>query len=409
MRDTELYRQLLGLAAPWSVAKVELNTAGGRVDVWVEHKAKARFACPQCRKQAPLHDHAAERTWRHLDTCQFQTLIHARAPRVRCPEHGVLQVELPWAEPHGRFTCLMERLIIDVLLQCQTVIGACRLLGLSWDEAAGVMRRAVARGLVRKGPRVLRQLGIDEKAHKRGHRYVTVVCDIERSCVEHVVEDRRTASLDAFWKSLTEEQLQGIEAVAMDMWQPYFRSTLTHVPDAEKKIVFDRFHIMQHAGRAVDQVLRAEHKALMGTGDARLKGARHMVRYSQENVPEKYRERMGELRASNLKVSKAWVYRELLRALWDYRDPQRARLFFQAWFARATRSRIGPVQKFAHLVKRHLENILTYCRHQLTNAVAEGLNSKIMAIKRRAGGYRSLAGFKTAIYFHCGGLDLYPR
>lgn len=409
MQDTELYQQLLGLSAPWTVEAVELDAGGARVDVWLSHGSDARFACPRCGALAPGHDHAAERVWRHLDTCQFQTLIHAQVPRVRCPAHGVLQAEVPWAEPHGRFTRLMERLIIDVLRQCQTVTGAARLLGLSWDEAAGVMRRAVARGLARKAPRKLRRLGVDEKAHKRGHRYLTVVCDAERGCIEHVAEGRRAESLDTFWQSLSAEQLEAIEAVAMDMWKPYIHSTRAHLPGAEEKIVFDRFHIMQHANRAVDQVLRAEHKALMASGDTRLKGARHMVRYNQDNLPARYRERMGELRGGFLKISRAWVYRELLRALWDYRDAERARLFFQAWFARATRSRIEPIRQFAHLVKRHLENVITYCEHQLTNAVAEGLNSKIMAIKRRAGGYRSVAGFKTAIYFHCGGLDLYPR
>ena len=115
MRDTELYRHLLGLETPWKVGRVELSATDGRVDVWVEHPARTRFACPDCDAVLSVFDHSAERAWRHLDSCAFLTFLHASPPRVDCPEHGVRQVRLPWAEPHSRFTTLFERLAIDVL------------------------------------------------------------------------------------------------------------------------------------------------------------------------------------------------------------------------------------------------------------------------------------------------------
>ena len=107
------------------------------------------------------YDHAPERQWRHLNTCQFHTLVHARVPRVQCPEHGVVQVKVPWAEPHGRFTLLMERFVIDVLQACQTVKGACSLVGISWDQAWHVLERAVDRGLARKDAGTIARIGID--------------------------------------------------------------------------------------------------------------------------------------------------------------------------------------------------------------------------------------------------------
>ena len=110
MRDTELYRHLLGLVAPWEVSRVELSAAGGRIDVWVDHPRRARFACSECELELAVYDHVEEREWRHLDSCQFLTYLHARPPRVNCPEHGVLRVRLPWAEPMSRFTTLFERL-----------------------------------------------------------------------------------------------------------------------------------------------------------------------------------------------------------------------------------------------------------------------------------------------------------
>ncbi len=115
MRDTELYRHLLGLVSPWEVSRVELSVDGGRVDVWVEHPKGTRFACPECGTGLSVYDHAEERAWRHLDSCAFLTYLHARPPRVSCADHGVRQVALPWAEPMNRFTVLFERLAMRMV------------------------------------------------------------------------------------------------------------------------------------------------------------------------------------------------------------------------------------------------------------------------------------------------------
>ncbi len=409
MQDTDLYRQVLGLGEPWAVARVNLDVDDHRVDIWVEHLPGVLWNCPQCERALSCRDHAEERVWRHLDTCQFETHVHARIPRVDCPEHGVMQVQVPWAAARSRFTLLMERWVIDVLTQCATVSGACRLLRLSWDEVWGVMARAVARGQRRKQATVTPHLGVDEKAFRKGHSYVTVVCDLDASAVEYVAEDRTTASLEGYWQGLTGAQLCGIESVSMDMWPAYIGATLSHVPGAQDKIVFDRFHIMKHMNEAVDTVRKQEHKDLLARHDDSLKGTLHVWRYALENLPEKYRATLTWLRGLNLKVGRAWAIKESLRALWHYTATGWAKRFFATWFWWATHSRLKPVREVAHLLKRHLHNILTYCKHRVTNAVAEGLNSKIMAIKRRACGYRNKEHFKIAIYFFCGKLDLYPR
>jgi transposase len=134
--------------------------------------------CPDCGAELPVYDHAEERAWRHLDSCQFKTFLHARPPRVRCAEHGVRQVRLPWAEPRSRFTILFERLAVDVLRECD-VSGATRILRVSWDEAWGLMERAVRRGQAPRPHRVPELIGVDEKAAAKGHSYLTLVCDLE--------------------------------------------------------------------------------------------------------------------------------------------------------------------------------------------------------------------------------------
>lgn len=416
MRDVDLYRQVLGLSEPWSVQRVELNMGEHRVDIHVEHQRGARWRCPHCERELACYDHVAQRSWRHLDTCQFQTHLHARLPRVQCPDHGVVQVTPPWAEPRGRFTALFERWIIDVLKATDTIAGACALLGISWDEAFGVMQRAVERGRQRKreqaqlpGSEPVTHIGVDEKAFRKGHSYMTVVCDLDRGTVEHVAEDRTTASLGEYFQSLSQEQRHGIEAVAMDMWQPYVQATLQHVPLAADKIVFDRFHIMKMMNQAVDAVRKQEHRTLTADGDDRLKGSKYLWLYAAENLPEKHQPTFRTLRNQNLRTSRAWAIKETLRSLWDYRSTAWARKFFNQWFGWARRSKLEPVKKVALTLQRHLDNILTYCRHRVTNGVAEGLNSRIMTLKRKACGYRNKQNFKTVIYFYCGGLRLYPH
>lgn len=407
MQDTALYQYLLGLQSPWTVSRVNLDVKGQQVDVWAEHPADAAWACPHCAKTLPLYDHAEERAWRHLDSCQFQTYLHARIPRVACSEHGVGQVLVPWAAPRSRFTLLFERLAIDVLRQCD-VSGATRILRISWDAAWGLMERAVTRGRHRKTRTVVRRIGVDETATAKGHCYLTLVCDLEEGTVEHIAEDRKQESLEGYYAGLAQEQLDGIEAVAMDMWEPYIQATRARVPDAAEKIVFDRFHVMGHVAKAVDTVRKQEHRERMASGDDTLKGSKYLWLYSRENVPARRRDEFNALMRQALKVGRAWAIKEALRRLWHYVSPASGWKFWKRWYVWATHSRLTPIRKAARTVRGHIDNILTYYQHPVTNAMSEGLNSQIQKIKSMACGFRNTQNFKTAIYFHCGGLDLYP-
>jgi transposase len=407
VRDTELYRHLLGLESPWAVSRVELSVAEGKVDVWVDHPARTRWRCPECDRELSVYDHADERAWRHLDSCQFLTYLHARPPRVDCPDHGVRQVRLPWAEPMSRFTSLFERLAIDVLSECD-ILGAAQLLRLSWDEAWHVMERAVTRGQARKQARPIAHLGVDEKSAGKGHDYLTVVCDLDRATVEHIADERRQASLDSYFEQLSPEQLGAIEAVAMDMWDPYVNSVRAHLDDPDRKIVFDRFHIMGHMGKAVDTVRKGEHRILRAKDDGTLTGSKYLWLYSEENLPERHRKRFAALKDADLKTARAWAIKENLRRLWHYRRRGWAERHWKRWYFWATHSRLKPVTEVAYMLKRRLDGVLSYFAHRITNAGAEGLNSRIQAISTAARGYRNRDHFKTAIYFHCGGLNLYP-
>jgi len=381
MRDTDVFRTLLGLEYPWRVERVCLSPEGKQLDLWLVHHPRASFSCPQCGDARPLYDHIPSRQWRHLDHGDFRTWVHARLPRVTCPQHGTHQALIPWALPGARYTRAFERHAIDVLLETD-VLGGSRLLRLSWHEAWHIMERAVARGQLAKKRRVIRRLGVDEKAVAKRHQYVTLVCDLDRATVEYIADDRKQTSLDAYYGSLSKKQLRGIQAVAMDMWDPFIASTVAHVPDGKDKIVFDRYHIMKHMTDAVDKVRKQEHRALQGQGDDSLKGTKYLWLFSEENLPEDWNEWLTRLQALHLKTGRAWAIKEALRDLWGYQRKGWALRHWKHWYFWATHSRLEPVVKVARMIHGHLGNVLTYFDHRITNATSEGLNSKIQTVKK---------------------------
>lgn len=407
MKDTDLYQELLGLKSPWRVDRVELDVKAQRVSVWAEHGKSATFSCPKCSVVCPLHDHEEERSWRHLDSCQFETHLHARVPRVRCAEHGTLQARVPWSEPRSRFTLLFERFAIDVLRETD-VLGGAKVLGITWDEAHRLMERAVARGMARRQQRAPKYVGVDEKAIAKRHRYATLLNDIERSVVIDVVEGRGKQSLEKCLTSLPKEELAKVEAFAMDMWQPYFQTICSAVPDGASKVVFDRFHIVGHMHKALDQVRRTENRALRAEGDDRLVGTKYSWLHAAERIDEDLRQKFVRMRDAGFKTARAWSIKELLRGLWDCKSLRSAQDWWSRWYFWATHSRLPPVIKVARMIWRHLPNVMTYFSHRITNAASESINSVIRLLQKRAFGYRSFTNFRTAVLFRCGGLDLYP-
>jgi transposase len=397
----------LGLVKPWRVESVALKPKEQAIEVRVSF-AETLWGCPQCQERMEIHDYE-ERRWRHLDSCQFKTIIVSRVPVVRCPKHGAQVVAVPWAEKYGRFTRLFERLAIDVMLEC-SISGACEILRLSWDEADGIKQRAVKRGLARKPAAVMPRLCVDEKGMGHGQNYLTIVAQVsqEQTTVEYVGEGREAESLDSFWEGLTVPQLAGVAAVAMDMWEPYVTSTQAHVPEAASKIVHDPFHVVKYMNEAVNEVRKSEHRRLQAQGDDILNGTRQLWLYGLENVPAKHARRFEEVWQINLETSRAWMIKEIFRSFWLCDTVKQAEGYFGKWYNRAIRSRLEPVKKVARMCKRHLGNLLTFFEHRLTNGPIEGLNNAIQGLIKKAFGYRNKERFKTDIFFHLGGLDLYP-
>jgi transposase len=407
MRDKELYAKILGIQPPWRVQEVELHLDAGEVRV-VLAAEDAVLCCPTCGAPCPGYDHR-ERRWRHLDTCQYRTILIAAVPRVRCATHGVVQVSLPWADAGSRFTALFEALAIDWLREA-SLTAVARQLGLSWDEADGILERAVARGLARRAVRCPRRIGVDETSFQKRHEYVTVVCDLDaaRARVLYVADDHTEQSLAGFFAEVGPAACARLEVVCMDMWRAYIKATRRYVPAADQKIAFDKFHVARLLGDAVDRVRRREHRALRAQGDATLTGTRYWWLANPAQMARARARQFAPLRQSALKTARAWALKELAMTLWRYGRRGWAAKAWAAWLAWALRCRLGPMQAVARTVRKYLWGILNALVLGVTNARAEGINSRIQALKRRACGYRNRERFRNALYFHLGGLDLYP-
>ena len=404
MKDTEFYENILGLKTPWKVDGVKLDIGAKSVEVKVGCQEGMLWAS-EAGERLPVYDHV-ERRWRHLDTCGFETVLVCRVPRVQTPAGKVETVPVPWAGPRSRFTLLYERFAIEVLLACRGVSAAAELLGLSWDQLHAIMERAVARGLGRRELEGLRHVGLDEKSFGKGQSYVSLLNDLDEGKVLEVTKDNDRAAADALFATLPKEVREAIEAVCIDMSGHFGAAARAAVPQAA--LVHDRFHISAHLNDAVAAVHREENRRLQKLGDERLKGTQRLFGFDPDKLDEEQAVKFAELKGSDLKSARAWAMKEVFRRFWYYSYEGSARKFFKEWYGWASRSRLQPMVKVAKMLQRHFENIITYLRYPITNAVSEGLNSKIQAIKSNARGFRSFLNYRTRILFFCGKLDLYP-
>ena len=402
----EHYEQLLGLSGAWNVSAVTLDLAAKKVEVEIGYDLSKSMECPECQKSCSHYDHRELREWRHLDTMQFETVLHCEVPRCNCPEHGVKTLRVPWAGKSSRFTLLFESFAIDVLQACSSVKAAAELMGLNWHQVNQIKRRAVARGLERRESAPIKHLGIDEKSFRKGHNYVSLLTDLEGSRVLDVAQGRDGVACDKLFATLTEEQLKDVEAIAMDMWRAFIKAAGEHLPNAD--IVHDRFHISQHLNKAIDKVRRQEHKALSKQQDETLKNSKYLWLTGFENLSEEMQVRFNQLQSLGLKVGRAYAIKETFEHFWDYHYAGCARKFFKKWYGWARRSKLEPVKRVAKMIKGHFENIITYLKHRITNAITEGFNGVIQSIKANARGFRSFENYRVAILFQCGKLNLKP-
>ena len=301
----------------------------------------------------------------------------------------------------------MEGKRVEVLRASSSVEAGAKWLRLSWSSANRIMSRAVERGLERRQLEAIREVGIDEKAYRKRHRYGTLLNDLRGARVIEVYNDRTKDAACKAFDTLGEEGLKQVEAVAMDMSAAYETAARMKCPRA--KIVYDRYHVSAMLGSAVDRVRRAEHAKLMAEGDDTLKRTRFDWLFDPANMSSERYARFEKLVQKNTKTSRAWYHRILFTEFWEHPNAESTGEFFKRWFSHAVRSKLAPVVEVARSLKRHLPGLLNYFSHPITNALSEGLNSRIQSVKAAARGFHSFESLRIRILFFLGGLDLKPR
>jgi transposase len=411
MHATDLYTKILGIELPWLISSIEINDTTHHVTVVLGHASFSKFACCKCGELCSVHDHQKVRLWRHLDTCQYETYLKAAVPRVKCGTCGVHICSVPWAQSHSRFSELFECHAIDILQSCQVIERSALQLRITPDQLNYLMKKSVERGLAlrQKASIPIKKLAIDEKSQQTGHNYVTILSDADEGKVLEVSKDRTIEAVLEVYNTLNTKQLESVESVTMDMWSAFETVTKRIVSQAD--VVHDRFHLSGYLNNAVDITRRAENKKLVKNEDTSLQNTKYLWLKNPNKLTEKDKERLEDIIKNNKTPNLVTAYelKEEFKKFFDCPTAESATQFFKDWHQNVLKSQNTQLIKVATMFEKHFTGILSYIKHRVTNAIAEGLNSRIQQLKAKARGFKSAAAFRIAILFHFGKLYLYPQ
>ena len=295
---------------------------------------------------------------------------------------------MSWLSDNPFYT---KRFAIYVGQRCQeqSIKSVAEELGLDWKTVKELDKEYMREQLKLIGPCNPKALGVDEISIKQGHEYRIVVSDLEqRRVIWFGGKDRKQESMDEFYKWLGTPKTEEIRLIVMDMWKAFRESARLFAPQAD--ILFDKFHIIMHLGMAMDEVRRREVGRLQGSNRKWVKGQRYNLLSRRENLDLDGRRSLKELFKRNERLNKAYLLKESFGQLWSYSYPASARKFFENWRDSLKRQRLKPYEKFAKMVDRHWDGIVSFCKieNKVPLGFVEGLNNKIRQIQRRAYGLR---------------------
>lgn len=403
MRDTELFQQALGLTPPWHVTRTEFDPERQQLDLYIDFTTGGTFPCPECAASGCKAHDTAEKSWRHLNFFQHQAYLHARTPRVRCERCGVKLVQVPWARPGSGFTLLFEALVM-MLVKDMPVAALARMVQEHDTRLWRIVHHYVEAARAETDFSDVRCVGMDEKASKRGHNYLTLFVDLETSRLLFATETREAKTVDAFRQDLEAHGgvLEQIEEFCLDMWPAYLKGISDSFPDAS--ITFDKFHVMKLLNEAVDKVRRAEQRLR-----PELKGSRYVWTKNPENLNAHQFALWDalDIKRLNLQTARAYHMRLALQDFWNQHSDS-AEEFLKRWYFWATHSHLQPMIDFAKLLRRHWGGVLRWFQSRISNGVLEGINSLLQAAKAKARGYRSNRNLIAMAYLVAGKLNFTP-
>lgn len=314
--------------------------------------------------------------------------------RVECPDCGVRTEPLEWLVPDCTYTKRLAELVALTCREVRSIAAIARWFRLSWDMVKGIDKRDLKQRLDPPDFSGVRRLGLDEFALRKGHRYATAFVDLDSGRPLWVCKGRDGDAVRAVCRDVFGETVcAGIEAVSMDMWEPYEQAVSEFMPQA--KIVWDKFHIIKNYNRDVLGRVRIDEAKKCQSKEERekWKGSRWLVLKNQQNLREDEPARLKELLSANKPLATAHVLGDVLKQCWDFTNQAEAKKWFNGWYRDAVKSGVKPLARFARKLKRRLPGILAHCRHRVNNGLLEGLNNWIKVIKRVAYGYRDFDYF----------------
>ncbi len=401
----DLFQAALGLAEPWQVVRSEFDATARRLDLHLDFPQGARFACPEGDQPAcPVYD-TQPKTWRHLDFFQHQAYLHARVPRVSCQAHGTRQVVLPWARPGSGFTLLFEALLMALLAE-MPVKAVADLVGEHDTRLWRLLHHHVEAARTTLDLAAVTRVGVDETSAKRGQDYVSLFVDLDapKPRVIFATQGRDHTTVERFAADLVAHggDPAQVRDVSADMSPAFERGVRASLPKAY--LTWDRYHLVSHATKAVDEVRRAEARQR-----PELRGTRYVWLKRPEHLTGKQAATLAGLIPASVGLATARAYRWRLGFDAFFDQPvELAEDYLERWYAGAIRSRLEPIKTFARMIGDHWEGVVRWHWTKINNGVLEGINSLVQASKRRARGYRNKQNLIAMIYLIAGRLDFSP-
>jgi transposase len=393
-----LFSKALGLETPWIVEKIEFSQEENRLDIHLGFTRGSKFTCPKCgRAEVPAYD-THDKSWRHLNFFQHQAFLHAPEPRIQCPVCGVKTAAVPWARSDSGFSLLFEALIM-MLVSSMPVSAAARILGEHDTRLWRVIRHYVGDAREREDYFDVTKIAVDETARKRGHAYVSIVADLDRSKVIFAVEGKDSRVIGKFSNDFHDHggDSDYVREVCCDMSPAFIEGVRHCLPNA--RVTFDRFHVMKIVNEAVDKVRREEQQT-----QTELKKSRYVWLKNPENLTVKQRDQLYDLEGRNLNTVKAYHMKLNLRDFWTMPE-KHAKSYLLRWLICAMISGLKPMIDAARTIDDHFEGIMAFTKTKITNGIMEGINSLVQAARKKARGYRSVDYFITMIYLIAGKLN----
>jgi len=379
----------LSIAAyfPWNRVVIAGQNVSSEVDLAVvDVRPDRRFAplCSRCSQPASRVVSEEVRAVRDLNFASASVHLRLSYRKVYCPAcRAVIVEELEAVDRWQRVTRRLARSVHD-LCKRMTVSDVADHFGLGWKTVKNIDKNFLEEHYDETDCAGLRLLAVDEIAVRKGHKYMTVVIDYETGRVVWMGEGRTRETLSAFFAQMTEEQKVGIEAVAMDMWEPYIQAVGDALPNA--KIVFDLFHVVAAYGKVIDRVRNSEMSKATLSQRALIRGTKYLLLKRHVTDPDE-RERLRKLLQANETLSTVYILKEMLVRIWRYRSRAWAARALAEWCALARMVPHPEPSRFARTLERYRQGILNHCEFPIHNSKLEGVNNKIKVIKRRAYGY----------------------